>query len=118
MDINPVYSQGRIINFSNYEKLITGMLKQEMRLEPSNLSLLLSEDNIHDRAERDKIASFVFETLQVKNLFFCKSAVLSSFSTGRSTSVVVDCGADMSSVITVHDGFALSKTIKRAVIGG
>lgn len=89
-----------------------------MRIDPSSFSLLLSEDNIHDRNEREKIAAFVFETLNMKNMFFCKTAVLSCFSTGRSTAVIVDCGADMSSAITVHDGFALSKSIKRVPFGG
>lgn len=94
MDINKVYSEGRIINFEGYEKLIQGLLTQEMRIDPSNFSILLSEDNVNDRNERERIANFVFETLQIKNLFFCKAAVLSCFSTGRSTAVVVDCGTD------------------------
>lgn len=89
-----------------------------MRIDSSNFSLLLSEDNVNDRNERERIANFVFETLQIKNLFFCKASVLSCFSTGRSTAVVVDCGTDLSSVTTVHDGFALSKTSKKSLIGG
>lgn len=52
MNIHNVYSQGRIKSFDDYEKLIYGMLSQEMRIDPANFSLLLSEDNIHDRAER------------------------------------------------------------------
>lgn len=89
-----------------------------MRINTSDFSLLLSEGNIHDRNEREKIASFVFEKLQIKNLFFGKEAVLSCFSTGRSTAIVVDSGTDSSSVTTVHDGFALSKTSKKIPIGG
>lgn len=118
MDINPVYEKGRVINFDNYEKLMSGLMRQEMNVDPSHFSLLLSEDNVHDRRDRQKIAEFVFEKLEIKNLFFCKTAVLSSFCTGRSTSVVLDCGADMSSAVTVHDGFALSKTLRRVDIGG
>ena len=87
-------------------------------MDPSNYSLLLSEDNIHNRTERENIAKMVFETLKIKNLFFCKTAALSCFATGRSTALVVDSGADTSSAVTVHDGFVLSKSVKRAPIGG
>ena len=89
-----------------------------MRADPSNYSLLLSEDNIHNRTDRETIAKIVFETLKVKNLFFCKTAVLSCFATGRSTALIMDSGADMSSAVTVHDGFVLSKLVKRTPIGG
>ncbi len=54
----------------------------------------------------------------MKNLYFCRTPVLSSFGTGRSSAVVVDCGASGTQVTAVHDGYALLKTSQRLGEGG
>ena len=60
----------------------------------------------------------VFEGLNGTNFFMCKNPVLSSFSTGRSTSLVLDSGESMTSAVPVLDGYALQKnTIKYEVAG-
>jgi actin-related protein len=55
----------------------------------------------------------VFESLNATNYFTCKSPVLSSFSCGRSASLVLDSGHSCTWAVPVLDGYALSKnTIK------
>jgi actin-related protein len=43
----------------------------------------------------------------VPALFIAKNAVLSAFSFGRTTALVIDCGGSTTSVCPVHDGHAL-----------
>lgn len=89
-----------------------------MRFNYEEYSFLLSEDNTHNRAQREKIAQIFFESLNVKNVFFSKNAVLSCFATGRSTALVLDSGAYSTEATTVHDGYALTKTNKKCSYGG
>ncbi|MCO5550614.1 hypothetical protein L7F22_004102 [Adiantum nelumboides] len=44
--------------------------------------------------------------------------VLTSFATGRATSLVVDCGGGSTTVAAVHDGYVLQKGIVTSPIGG
>lgn len=51
-------------------------------------------------------------------LFVAKNGVLSSFAAGKATSLVVDCGAQVSVVCPVHDGYVLQKALFRNVVAG
>jgi actin-related protein len=89
-----------------------------MRFNYEEFSFLLPEDNSHNRSQREKIAQIFYESLNIKNLFFSKNAVLSCFATGRSTALVLDSGAYLTEATTVHDGYALIKTSKKCQYGG
>lgn len=64
------------------------------------------------------IAQIAFEKLNVANIYFLKSPVLSCFATGRSTAVVIDSGYNFTRVSAVHDGFILNKTAKIVPLAG
>jgi len=57
--------------------------------------------------QREKITEIMFDGLQATNFFMCKNPVLSSFSTGRSSSLVLDSGESMTNAVAVLDGYAL-----------
>ena len=52
----------------------------------------------------------MFEKYDIPAMFICKSAVLSAFSCGRSTSLVFDSGHFNTYAVPVHDGYALQKS--------
>ncbi|GJN09341.1 hypothetical protein PR202_ga27341 [Eleusine coracana subsp. coracana] len=64
-------------------------------------------DNIWNHAFR--AAELMFENYKVPALFLAKNAVLTSFASGRATSLVVDSGGGSTVVSAVHDGFVLQK---------
>jgi len=57
-------------------------------VEPKEYSLLLA-NNFSSRAERDKVCEIIFEKLEVPNLFLIRNSVLSSFSAGRPSALVL-----------------------------
>lgn len=61
------------------------------------------------KEKREKLTELLFEKYDVPALFLCKNAVLSAFSVGRSTGLIVDSGASHTSAIPVHDGYVLQK---------
>jgi len=60
----------------------------------------------------------MFENYQPPALFLSKSSVLASFSCGKQTSLVVDCGWKGITVSAVHDGYCLKKSMTFSQIGG
>ncbi|CAN4115502.1 unnamed protein product [Withania somnifera] len=60
----------------------------------------------------------MFERYQVPALFLAKNAVLTSFASGRATSLVVDSGGGLTTVAPVHDGYVLQKAVATSPIGG
>ncbi|KEH28123.1 actin-related protein ARP4 [Medicago truncatula] len=73
-------------------------------------------DSIWDHAFR--AAELMFEKYKAPALFLAKNAVLTSFASGRATSLVVDCGGGSTTVAPVHDGYVLQKAVATSPIGG
>lgn len=94
------------------------MVCTELALDPKDHPFLLSEPNIHDRAFRVQLTELLFESFQVPALYVVKTAALSSFSSGRSTSLVFDSGAAVTMATPVHDGYVLQKPIVKVDLGG
>jgi len=80
--------------------------------------LIFTENAVHNKELRRKLTEFMFESEQVPALFICKDAVLSSFACGRSTSLVLDCGAERTTATPVNDGYALQKCLMQIGVGG
>jgi len=62
------------------------------------------EPNLNIRDNRIKTTELVFEKFEVPSFDIIKSAVLSSFAAGRSTSVVVDSGETATFAVPVNEG--------------
>ena len=54
--------------------------------------LMVSEASYNTTELRAKYAELLFEKFETPALFLCKDAVLSAFSAGRSTALVLDLG--------------------------
>ena len=63
----------------------------DLGLEPKNINVLVSDTPLSTREKKQDIAKELFEC-GVKSLAIMNSAVLSLFSTGRTTGIVVECG--------------------------
>lgn len=57
-------------------------------MEAKDYSLLLA-NNMINKAEREKVCELLFEHTGVPNLFTIRNCVLSAFSAGRSTALVL-----------------------------
>jgi len=58
-------------------------------------------------ANREKAAEIFFETFNVPALYIQMQAVLSLYSSGRTTGVVLDSGDGVSHVVPIYEGFAV-----------
>jgi len=65
---------------------------ERLRINPVEHPIMLAEPSHNTIENREKLCQLMFEQYQPPALFLAKNAVLSSFATGRQTSLVVDCG--------------------------
>lgn len=79
---------------------------------------LISEPSIHNKEHRMQIVETMFEKMNVPSCFIIKSGVLSAFSCGKSTCLVLDSAHNHTSAIPIHDGYILHKSIQRTEYGG
>ena len=68
--------------------------------------------------DRERMAEILFEQHQVPAYFVASQSVLSVYSCGRTSALVIDCGYSVTHAMAVHEGFAFPHTIMRLELGG
>ncbi|KAG6820436.1 hypothetical protein H0H93_000432 [Arthromyces matolae] len=105
---NPIVD-GLINDFSAIPPLIEHAISNVMRCNPSEHPILVTEPTWNTPAHRERMAEIFFEEFHVPAFYIANTAVLSAFSAGRGTALVIDVGKTMASVTPVVDGFVLRK---------
>lgn len=60
----------------------------------------------------------MFETFEVQNMYVAIQAVMSLYSAGRTTGLVVDAGDGVSHTVPVFEGFTISHAVEKMDIAG
>ncbi|BBN19194.1 actin-like protein 6A [Marchantia polymorpha subsp. ruderalis] len=118
MEVVPALKDGLINDWEVVESIWDHTLRERLMIDPKEHPMLLAEPSFNTPQHREKIVELMFEKYQIPALFLAKNAVLTSFASGRATSLVVDCGGGSTTVAAVHDGYVLQKAIVRSPIGG
>jgi len=92
--------------------------KDQLHLVPEEHPVLLTEAPLNPARNREKAAEIFFETFNVPALHIQMQAVLSLYSTGRTTGVVLDSGDGVTHVVPIFEGFAMQHSIQRIDVAG
>ncbi|KEH17932.1 actin-related protein ARP4 [Medicago truncatula] len=105
-------------NIQNIEKVQKQREFMHTQTVVKQKGTLFSEPSSNAQQQRERAAELMFEKYKAPALFLAKNAVLTSFASGRATSLVVDCGGGSTTVAPVHDGYVLQKAVVSSPIGG
>ncbi|KAJ3339186.1 Actin-like 6A [Entophlyctis luteolus] len=109
----------QVVDWNVFEALCNHAFSERLFVDSmSEHPLLVSEAAWASRDSREKLIELAFETFKVPAFYVAKAPVLSAFSAGKATALVIDSGADCTSVVPVVDGFVLKKAIQRNAIAG
>ena len=109
---------GTIENYDLFESTIDNLLELNLSIDLKDHPIIFSEPSLHNKEHRKNLTEFMFDKYQIPAIYICKSAVLSSFSCGRSTCLVFDSGHNLSYSVAVSDGYALQKSLLKSDVAG
>jgi actin-like protein 6A len=118
MELQSPLTEGLVSDWELYERLLDHGFQKALGVDTKHHPVLLAEPSYNTRQLRERATELLFEKYQVPALFTAKNAVLSAFSSGRSTGLVLDSGGGVTTAVPVHDGYALTKCISRSGIAG
>jgi actin, other eukaryote len=95
-------------NWEQLETLWKVMMDDIGLTSSDSTSVLITEAPNASHLDRLKWAEMLFETYRVPSIYIANSASLSLFASGRTTGVVVECGAGITSSVPVFEGLALA----------
>ena len=107
------------VNYDDYEALLRHGLEDCMRVDPTEYPLMMSNSNHHDFLKSsEKMMELAFEGLGSPAAYVGTAGMLSSFSAGRPTSLVVDFGAREVRIVPVVDGYTINRAVVTTRRGG
>ena len=104
----------------DYDNMTTvwGKMFTELKVDPSQYPVLLTEAPMNPNKNREKMAEIMFEKFNVPAVNVQIQAVMSLYSCGRTDGVVVDSGDGVTHVVPVFEGYTLPNAVRRLDLAG
>jgi centractin len=119
LNIRYPMEHGIVKDWNDMEKIWQHVYsKHQLNANCEEHPVLLTEAPLNPRRNREKAAEIFFETFNVPALYISMQAVLSLYSTGRTTGVVLDSGDGVTHSVPIFEGFALPHSVIRNDIAG
>jgi len=119
LELNYPISAGIVESWEDMEKVWHHTFYNELRVAPNEVEgVLLTEAPRNPAQNREKMVQTMFETFEVQNVYVAIQAVMSLYSAGRTTGLVVDSGDGVSHTVPVFEGFSLPHAVERMEVAG
>ena len=118
LNINNPISEGVVNNWDDFEKMLGFIFSSELKVDPSDYNVLLTETPMNPKENKEKLAQIMFENFNVQGLYIALESLLPLFSVGKDTGISVDIGDGISTFVPVYYGYSLPHAIIRSNLGG
>mmetsp|Transcript_27095 Transcript_27095/g.68057 ORF Transcript_27095/g.68057 Transcript_27095/m.68057 type:complete len:386 (-) Transcript_27095:51-1208(-) len=112
LDLSYAIERGIVTDFDKMERVWHHVFQEELRVDSSEHPALLTESPLNPKANREKTTEIMFESLQVPSLCLAVDDMLSLYASGRSSGVVLHCGAEETRTVPIYEGHALAHAVR------
>jgi len=109
---------GIVNNWEDMERVWQHTFYEQLRAEPSEHKILLTEAPLNPKQNREQMARIMFETFGAEAIYVQIQAVLSLYSAGRVTGVVLDSGDGVTHSVPVYEGYSMPHALQRVNLAG
>merc|ERR1712072_737424 len=95
-----------------------GSAKPDGRVDRETQGIFITEPPKVPKKQREKQAELFFEQYGVERFYLELQQVSALRAAGRTTGVVVDCGAGMTNAVPVFEGFIMPHGVQHVDFGG
>lgn len=119
LEVNYPMENGIVRNWEDMEHIWDHTFGPEkLNIDPHNSKVLLTEPPMNPLRNREKMIEVMFEKYGFDSVYIAIQAVLTLYSQGLLTGVVLDAGDGVSHICPVYEGFALPHLTRRLDIAG
>jgi actin-related protein len=94
------------------------LFENELKVDPSTLSVLLTEAPYNPKVNREHMVEYMFEGFSVQKAYIAIQAVLSIYATGRTTGLITDIGDGVTHTVPIYEGFSIQHAVNRFNLAG
>ncbi|KAG5509578.1 hypothetical protein JKF63_06283 [Porcisia hertigi] len=118
LDVHHPIRNGFINDWGDVEKLWSHLFFNELRVSPETHCFLLTQPVNTPAAQRERTLEMMMETFRAHSLYLGTSQVLSLYSYGLTTGLVLDSGNDVTRAVPIHEGYALVRHVTQSPVAG
>jgi actin-related protein len=109
---------GIVTNWEDMEAIWHHTFYTELRVGPEDQPILLTEALLNPKANREKMTQIMFETFNVPAMYIFASSVLSLYSSGRTSGIVVEVGDGHAEIVPIYESHAIQHASMRFDLAG
>ena len=109
---------GVVNDWDDMEKIWNYLFTTELKVDPSEHEVMITESSINPKPKREKMAQILFETFNVPGLYISKTAPLSMYAYGKLTGLSVELGDSVTQFVPILDGYMLPSSSIIMYLGG
>lgn len=111
-------THGIVESWEDMEMVWEYTFKEALKVQSDNQPVFMTEAPQNPKANRERMCSTMFEKLKVPALYVAIQAVLSLYSSGRTTGLCLDMGDGVTHAVPIYEGYAFSHAIQRMDMAG
>jgi len=109
---------GIITNWDDMERIWHHTFYDELRVSPNERNVMLTEAPLNPKNNRERMTTIMFETFNTPGIYIGIQAVLSLYSAGKTTGIVMDAGDGVTHFVPIFEGYAFPHAIMRINLAG
>lgn len=114
---NPI-EEGLIVNWDDMEKVWHHTFYNELKRQPEESNVILTEVPLNNKSNREKTTQIMFEIFNIPGMYISVQAILSLYSTGKTTGIIIDSGHGSTHHVPIFEGYAFPHAILKTPLGG
>ena len=111
-------AHGMIENWDDMKHIWEHTFYNELREQPQDHPVMLTEAPLNPKTNREKMCQIMFEDYDVPSMYIQIQAVLSLYSAGRTTGIVVDSGDGVTHTVPIFEGYQIPHAIDKILLAG
>jgi actin len=105
-------------NWEELEMIWQHTFDDQLRVDPSEYSVLLTKTPRTSKADQERMIEFQFEKFNVRSFYVESQAVLSLYTSCRTTGIVLDIGDGFGYAVPIYEGSRMPHAIKHLALAG
>jgi len=110
--------KGVIENWDDINEIVFHATTNQLKISTETYPIIFAESPTNTKQRRLKLASMLFEEFKIIGLFFGVNSLLSLYSTGKTSGLVLDSGDGITNAVPMYEGYYIPDSVKSSELCG